>query len=250
MKRAYKTNLRCGGCVQTIAPLLDGDSSIASWNANVESPDRLLTVEGDLVSRSQVESLLGKAGYQVLEEVTVAEPLASLPAPAEKTSLFPLLLIVGYILGVVFLVELGSGSFDGPRATTNFMAGFFLVFSFFKLLDLQNGLFSIPDDPEIDGVDAHGDGVLRQRRFGLDVADSHALVNGGADRVNDRNDPKHSRSAHANETSEAEKRDALPLIGNTDGEEQIDANQRKYKYGPWGPREQRARAADEEAAGE
>ena len=136
MKRAFKTNLRCGGCVQTIAPLLDGDSSIASWNANVESPDRLLTVEGDLVSRSQVESLLGKAGYQVLEEVTVAEPLASLPAPAEKTSLFPLLLIVGYILGVVFLVELGSGSFDGPRATTNFMAGFFLVFSFFKLLDL------------------------------------------------------------------------------------------------------------------
>ncbi len=136
MKRVFKTNLRCGGCVQTIAPLLDGDSRIASWNADVETPDRLLTVEGDLVSRSQVESLLGKAGYKILDEVTVAELPASLPAPAEKTSLFPLLLIVGYILGVVLLVELAAGSFDGPRATTNFMAGFFLVFSFFKLLDL------------------------------------------------------------------------------------------------------------------
>ena len=136
MKRVFKTNLRCGGCVQTIAPLLDGDSGIASWNANVVSPDRLLTVEGDLVSRSQVESLLGKAGYQVLDEVTLAELPASLPAPGEKTSLFPLLLIVGYILGVVLLVELATGSFEGPRATTNFMAGFFLVFSFFKLLDL------------------------------------------------------------------------------------------------------------------
>ena len=135
MKRIFKTNLRCSGCVQTIAPLLDGDSSIASWNANVESPDRLLTVEGDLVSRSHVENLLGKAGYQVLDEVTAAPPVAS-TAPAEKTSLFPLLLIVGYILGVVLLVELAAGSFDGPRATTNFMAGFFLVFSFFKLLDL------------------------------------------------------------------------------------------------------------------
>ena len=136
MKRVFKTNLRCGGCVQTIAPLLDGDSSIASWNANVESPDRLLAVEGDSVTRSHVEALLGKAGYQVLDEVTVAESPASSPAPAEKTSLFPLLLIVGYILGVVLLVELASGSFDAPRATTNFMAGFFLVFSFFKLLDL------------------------------------------------------------------------------------------------------------------
>ena len=135
MKRIFKTNLRCSGCVQTIAPLLDGDSSIASWNANVESPDRLLTVEGDLVSRSQVENLLGKAGYQVLDEVTAAPPVAPTTS-AEKTSLFQLLLIVGYILGVVLLVELASGSFDGPRATTNFMAGFFLVFSFFKLLDL------------------------------------------------------------------------------------------------------------------
>ena len=135
MKRIFKTNLRCSGCVQTIAPLLDGDSKIMSWNANVESPDRLLTVEGDLVSRSHVENLLGKAGYQVLDEVTAAPPVAS-TAPAEKTSLFPLLLIVGYILGVVLLVELAAGSFDGPRATTNFMAGFFLVFSFFKLLDL------------------------------------------------------------------------------------------------------------------
>ena len=135
MKRIFKTNLRCSGCVQTIAPLLDGDSSIASWNANVESPDRLLTVEGDLISRSQVEALLGKAGYQVLDEVTAAPPVAPTTS-AEKTSLFPLLLIVGYILGVVLLVELSVGSFDAPRATTNFMAGFFLVFSFFKLLDL------------------------------------------------------------------------------------------------------------------
>lgn len=135
MKRVFKTNLRCSGCVQTIAPLFDGDSRIASWNANVESPDRLLTVEGDLVSRSHVEALLGKAGYQILDEVTAAPPVAP-TAPAEKTSLFPLLLIVGYILGVVLVVELAAGSFDGSRATTNFMAGFFLVFSFFKLLDL------------------------------------------------------------------------------------------------------------------
>lgn len=135
MTLTYKTNLRCGACVQTIAPLLDGAPGIASWKADVESPDRLLTLEGDDVTRSRVDALLGKAGYQTLGEVTAAEPPPS-AAPPEKTSLFPLILIVGYILGVTLLVEFASGTFDGPRAMTNFMAGFFLVFSFFKLLDL------------------------------------------------------------------------------------------------------------------
>src|SRR5437762_3012578 len=136
MTRIYKTNLRCGGCVQTIAPLLNGAPGIASWKADVESPDRLLTVEGDDVERPRVEALLGKAGYLVLGEVPRAAPPAPVAPLVEKTSLFPLALIVGYILGVVVLVELTSGSFERPRAMTHFMAGFFLVFSFFKLLDL------------------------------------------------------------------------------------------------------------------
>ena len=132
MIRTYRTNLRCGACVQTIAPLLNGDSGIASWNADVESPDRLLTVEGNDVSRPHVEALLGKAGYQVLGELETPTS----PPPVEKTSFFPLALIVGYILGVALLVEAASGEFDGPRFMSNFMAGFFLVFSFFKLLNL------------------------------------------------------------------------------------------------------------------
>src|SRR5690606_39318746 len=49
----------------------------------------------------------------------------------------PLLLVIGYLLGVVGLVEITAGSFDWMRAMGNFMGGFFLAFSFFKLLDLQ-----------------------------------------------------------------------------------------------------------------
>ena len=107
MTRTYKTNLRCGGCVSTIAPLLNGASGIASWKADVESPDRLLTVEGDDVSRERVESLLGKAGYQILGELaTAAPPIPAATTPVEKTSFFPLALIVGYILGVTLLMPL------------------------------------------------------------------------------------------------------------------------------------------------
>ena len=51
----------------------------------------------------------------------------------------PLLLIVAYILGGSVLVQLGlkgSGSVTLDETMRYFMAGFFLVFSFFKLLDI------------------------------------------------------------------------------------------------------------------
>jgi hypothetical protein len=138
MTRTYKTNLRCGGCVQTIAPLLDSAAGIRSWKADVESPDRLLTLEGDDVARPRVAELLGKAGYQITGEVLALPTIASAPAkPAEpETTLFPLLLVVSFILGISLLIEATAGSFDAARWMTNFMAGWFFVFSFFKLLNL------------------------------------------------------------------------------------------------------------------
>jgi hypothetical protein len=50
---------------------------------------------------------------------------------------YPLALIGAVLLGVVALVEWRAGGPDPMRAMGNFMAGFFLTFSFFKLLDLR-----------------------------------------------------------------------------------------------------------------
>jgi hypothetical protein len=59
---------------------------------------------------------------------------------SDKTSWFatykPLILVFAYILLVCACVEIANGSFVLHRFMPNFMAGFFLVFSFFKLLDL------------------------------------------------------------------------------------------------------------------
>ena len=57
----------------------------------------------------------------------------------------PLLLIVAFILGASVLVQLGQhaqhdmglGALSGSETMRYFMAGFFLVFAFFKLLDLR-----------------------------------------------------------------------------------------------------------------
>ncbi len=61
--------------------------------------------------------------------------------PSEKLPFFvtykPLILVFAYILLVTLAVEYTAGHFELHRFMPNFMAGFFLVFSFFKLLDLK-----------------------------------------------------------------------------------------------------------------
>ncbi len=54
-----------------------------------------------------------------------------------KKSYLPLILIFGYIAGVSILVQMVKGSFNWMQWMTHFMAGFFFVFSFFKLMNLR-----------------------------------------------------------------------------------------------------------------
>jgi hypothetical protein len=49
----------------------------------------------------------------------------------------PILLIFLYIIGVTLLVQVFNNPFDMTEWMRHFMAGFFLVFSFFKMLDLK-----------------------------------------------------------------------------------------------------------------
>lgn len=129
-----KTDLRCGACVESIRPLFDAEPGVARWSADVSSPDKLLTVEGDGLTVATVDRLLRLKGYRVVGELPTAVPTSTEP----KSSYFPLLLILLYLIGAVGLAEAALGAFDGMRAMRHFMAGFFLVFSFFKILDVPN----------------------------------------------------------------------------------------------------------------
>ena len=72
----------------------------------------------------------------------VAEALAGTPyrvGQAEVPALVtyrPLLLILGYLLAGSLLVQVPQGGIRSMETMRYFMAGFFLVFSFFKLLNL------------------------------------------------------------------------------------------------------------------
>lgn len=51
-------------------------------------------------------------------------------------SYFPVLLSFAYVVGFAALAEFKAGRFEWTRMMNDFMGGFFVVFSFFKMLDL------------------------------------------------------------------------------------------------------------------
>jgi len=129
-----RTNLRCAGCLDAIRPHLNALPGIKSWNVDLERTDKPLTVEGENTDSDQVRTAMKKAGYELLGEVK-EESTPSISEP--KPSYYPLVMILVYLLLAAPAAELALGSFDWMRAMRHFMAGFFLIFSFFKLLDLR-----------------------------------------------------------------------------------------------------------------
>lgn len=133
--------MTCAACVKRVEEALravDGVGEVrvdlASGTASVEHADatgveRLIgAVDGmDKYAARRAEAGAG-ARSASSEDDSAADD-------ADDESLYPLILVVSFLAGTVLLIELASGSFDGMRAARHFMAGFFLVFSFFKLLD-------------------------------------------------------------------------------------------------------------------
>lgn len=136
-KQQYRTNLNCEKCVAAVRPYLDGDASISRWSVDTDDPSKVLTVEGESISEANVADLVSRAGFRVLGSISDDEPVAALDDPSFLETYQPLLLILAYLVGVVSLVEFTAGSFSGMRSMQHFMGGFFLAFSFFKLLNLR-----------------------------------------------------------------------------------------------------------------
>lgn len=61
--QSFKTNIKCGGCVSKVKPYLDGLKEIRSWKVDLDSPDRILTVEGE-ISGGLVIKAIAAAGYR------------------------------------------------------------------------------------------------------------------------------------------------------------------------------------------
>ena len=139
MKTVYSvTGMTCGACVNRVktalTPLAETvDVTLSPPQAILKSPIADLTT---------LNMALAKVGHYALHSMVepLNAPVFKAQITEEKSNWFvtykPLLLVFFYILLVTLAVEFISGEFVLHRFMPNFMAGFFLVFSFFKMLDL------------------------------------------------------------------------------------------------------------------
>ncbi|MBX7201640.1 MAG: heavy-metal-associated domain-containing protein [Bacteroidia bacterium] len=60
----FKTNLSCGGCISKVRNDLDNHPGIASWNVDISSPDKILTVQSEGASDEEVIEIIKSKGFK------------------------------------------------------------------------------------------------------------------------------------------------------------------------------------------
>jgi copper chaperone CopZ len=129
------TGMHCRGCAEKISNALRSTDGVTSAEVTLDPPQARVELSRH-VSTETLNSALRSAGDYKLTASNGTSAQAVSPAEP-KASLFPLFLIVGYIAGTVAIIALVTGDRSVETLMRHFMAGFFLVFSFFKLLDLR-----------------------------------------------------------------------------------------------------------------
>ncbi len=134
----YKVSgLTCGGCVNRVKSILSDFTE--DVEVTLDPPQATLTKPSkDLHAMNTALSAVGNYQLHALAPPTVIKqvPNESKEDKSWFATYYPLLLVFAYILLISFAVEIAHGHFVWQRWMAHFMAGFFIVFSFFKLLDL------------------------------------------------------------------------------------------------------------------
>ena len=133
MKHTYQvTGMTCGKCEAKVKSALLSLPQIESAEVSREKSTVVLTMNSHIPLLQLQQALLEKGDYGILESNQVIN---------NKDRWFrmykPVLLLFFYITVVAFLSQFGNGEFSFMTWMNSFMAGFFLAFSFFKLINLR-----------------------------------------------------------------------------------------------------------------
>jgi copper chaperone CopZ len=136
--------MTCAGCQAKVQGLLARVPEVEKVKIDLEQGTAQIDMRKHIATAELQAALKDHPKYTLTEAGPAAH--ASLAAPAAAAgedapvswvkTYKPILLVFAYILGGTLLIEDVSGGFLLMRWMAHFMAAFFLVFSFFKLLDL------------------------------------------------------------------------------------------------------------------
>lgn len=134
----YINGMTCNGCVAKAKSELLKLGDITDADVQLAAPQATITMQKHIPIQD-LQKALNKAGtYTITEADGGMHHAAAAEEPASWLKTYkPILLIATYILGATLLLEAVRGTFHTETWLSNFMAGFFLTFSLFKLLDVR-----------------------------------------------------------------------------------------------------------------
>lgn len=138
MTHTYKvTGMTCNGCRASVEEKLTALKQVEEVTVDLENSEAEIKMSSHILV-SELQAVLPDK-YQISdkEETNVfsSASLKSATNTNEFQQLFPLFLIFGYIVTASIL--LNSNPWNGGDFMLDFMGLFYIVFSFFKLLDLK-----------------------------------------------------------------------------------------------------------------
>ncbi len=139
MEKQYTiTGMTCSGCVANVKKALESISSINSAQIQLTAPQGILTFENEIpeTQLQQKLSAIGNYAIKELKKTPKEEDSSELPKKSLATYK-PLILIVVFITAISGLAQYPFEAFSGMLWMRYFMAGFFIVFAFFKLLNIK-----------------------------------------------------------------------------------------------------------------
>ena len=133
MTHTYKvTGMTCGGCEAKVKSTLLLLPNVTEVNVSKEKQSATISMDKHIPLSTFQNALTKKYSITATEHNEAAEQAKNWFATYK-----PIFLIFGYITTIAIIAATQQNTFNRMRGMNVFMAGFFLTFSFFKMLDLK-----------------------------------------------------------------------------------------------------------------
>jgi cation transport ATPase len=129
--------MTCNGCKASVEKALSSIDHVENVSINLDASEVKITMESHISTEILKQALPSKYTLSEKENKTIFTSVSEEKEEkkSELKQLFPLFLIFGYILGGSLLMNYNPFYLDAFML--DFMGLFYIVFSFFKLLDLK-----------------------------------------------------------------------------------------------------------------
>ena len=128
------SGMTCKSCVAKVKSRILSTAGVEQADVQLEAPQATITMQKHIELHRLKESVKQAGNYTIEEADGGMKSAARL---SWYITYKPLLLMVAYITGVTLLLQVHQAGFSWLIWMQHFMVAFFLVFSFFKLLDIK-----------------------------------------------------------------------------------------------------------------